>query len=708
MLIPTFRIELGKPVIAGLAVVGKFDGKHPSLAGATTKDSILCHSPHLRGADSKHEIRTFSVNRTITALAAGNMTPSEGTKELLLFGTETNLVAYDVENNADKFNKEIPESVFRLVYGQLNSSLPPLVIVGSNCSIQGFDIEGEEQYWTVASDNVSALNLRDVRKDGNLQLLVGSEDFEIRILEDTEMIAEVTETDAISNLTQLHGSFYAFSLKNGTIGVYNDETRVWHAKSKHTPVSMISFDLDSDGVEELVTGWSNGKLEVRNDENGELVYKDKFSSGMAQVLKADYRMDNRDEVVALSVGGQMRGYLPAEEEMQGQLMGQSKEEGAMQQLYQRKQELLQQLASFEKNIKQMKSGDQGAGTIPPNTTLSVTLKPSLSKQGLIMTLSTNNDTVIKLAVVTSDVLFDDGCKIWHPQRPTSALSFCICPSRNTEVDVVIKAIVGHTTSTQEHIFHIKHKLNRFGSYINFNPDRLETHPTSSVSFKCTERTNRIALWLSSSFHMDDPKSLQDHTTETTLKAAFRNVKTRQDLLMTYDNGDMKLYTDDMELAGDIIQGMCSFLKIEHMESVCSFPADMDVFKDVLARVEEHNDIRLKLSTEIADASNQVKNMVIRAEDARIQNEIQLMSTAYSNLYELNQELIGEYRKRANNHKELLKSLKEVNQMIQKASRLRMGQYKTIVVNSCRKAIQTHNIQTLLKIITLGNPGLGES
>jgi Bardet-Biedl syndrome 2 protein len=52
---------------------------------------------------------------------------------------------------------------------------------------------------------------------------------------------------------------------------------------------------------------------------------------------------------------------------------------------------------------------------------------------------------------------------------------------------------------------------------------------------------------------------------------------------------------------------------------------------------------------------------------------------YADLYMLNTELVGEYVKRSTNHQALLAALKAVNRMIQKASCLRMGAYKTAVV-----------------------------
>ena len=44
---------------------------------------------------------------------------------------------------------------------------------------------------------------------------------------------------------------------------------------------------------------------------------------------------------------------------------------------------------------------------------------------------------------------------------------------------------------------------------------------------------------------------------------------------------------------------------------------MTQFREVLMKVDEYNAIRLKLTAEMADSSNIVKTLVIKAEDARI-------------------------------------------------------------------------------------------
>ena len=93
--------------------------------------------------------------------------------------------------------------------------------------------------------------------------------------------------------------------------------------------------------------------------------------------------------------------------------------------------------------------------------------------------------------------------------------------------------------------------------------------------------------------------------------------------------------------------------------------------------------------------------MIRAEDARLMNDMETMRRAYTELYSLNGQMIGGYNIRAQNQANLLVALKEVNQMIQRAANLRMGKAKARVIADCRSAVKANNMKSLFRIIQQG-------
>lgn len=181
--------------------------------------------------------------------------------DLLFVGTQSNLLAYDVERNADAFFVEVQDGVNAVVVGRFAGSQQPIAITGGTCSLLGFDSKGAESFWTVVPDTVSAMTLYDLDNNNYVTpyLLVGSDDFEIRVYRGDEMIAEVTEADRVVVLHAISGSKFAYGLANGTVGVYaNPQTRLWRVKTKHMPTSLLAYDIDLDGVAEIFSGWNNG------------------------------------------------------------------------------------------------------------------------------------------------------------------------------------------------------------------------------------------------------------------------------------------------------------------------------------------------------------------------------------------------------------------------------------------------------------------
>ena len=57
------------------------------------------------------------------------------------------------------------------------------------------------------------------------QLLVGSEDYEIRVFANDEILTEITETEAVTALVPVQDGRFGYALANGTVGVYEKTTR---------------------------------------------------------------------------------------------------------------------------------------------------------------------------------------------------------------------------------------------------------------------------------------------------------------------------------------------------------------------------------------------------------------------------------------------------------------------------------------------------
>ncbi|XP_057298017.1 Bardet-Biedl syndrome 2 protein-like [Hydractinia symbiolongicarpus] len=715
MLAPVFSMKLNHKIFPRMAAIAKFDGTHPCLTAATTAGKVFIHNPHkrldrlggrLEQNKTNADISLLNINQQVSALCCGSLDDSQ--RDMLFVGTQTNLLAYDVENNSDLFYKEVPDGVNSLLVGNVGTNPTPLVLAGGNCSIQGFDSEGSDEFWTVTGDNVCSLALVDFDSDGNKELLVGSEDFDIRVFKDDEIIAEMTETEAVTSLHALYGSRFGYALSNGTVGVYDRSARYWRIKSKNQAVTIHSFDLDGDGVPELVTGWSNGKVDARSDRTGEVVFKDNLSTAVSAVLDADYRMDGKDQLVVCSMDGEVKGFVPTVSENKQPVVDLTVQQDALRELTQRKQNLLLEISNYEENSRvavKLESGQSmpsNYGLIPANTQLQTSLHVVAGSEEcpayVELTVRTTNETVVRCVMIFAEGIFDGESFVIHPQQNelSNMLQIPIYPPRDIPVDLHIKAFVGYKNSQQYHVFELTRQLPRFSLY-EICPEGY-TEPKSFVKFDVNERVNRVVLWANQNFLLTNEIT----ATGGELDMKFLSARTQLPIHITMSSqGQVIIRTDDIGLAGDIIQNLASFLAIEELQSLAEFPDHMEELKSTLVKVDELHNVCKQLTAEMADHSNLIRSLVVRSEDAGLLFDMKNMKRSYMELFDLNRDLINGYKIRCTNHEELLKCLKVVNQTIQKAGNLRVGKSKTHVISACRSAIKTNDDVALIKIIRHG-------
>ena len=160
-------------------------------------------------------------------MESGGLDPSRATEQLFI-GSQTNLLVYDIETNADIFDYEVADGLNCLAFGKMRGIKEPLVVAGGDCSITGFDMHAEEKFWTVTGDNARAMKFMPWTNADNLnELVVGADDFVIRVFKGAELIFDINEEARITDLQIIKNNVFCYSLDNGTFGVYYARKRLW-------------------------------------------------------------------------------------------------------------------------------------------------------------------------------------------------------------------------------------------------------------------------------------------------------------------------------------------------------------------------------------------------------------------------------------------------------------------------------------------------
>jgi len=684
------------------------DGQRDNLACGTTGGKVFVHDPHTKLYKGDMGSRLLNLNREVTSLAAG-VVGSGGSNASLSIGGASSLQVYDVPNNRDLYFKDIPDGVSAAAVGKVGSLPAPLAIVGGNCTVQGFDGGGAEAFWTVTGDNVTAMTTMS-STTGKPQLLVGSADFELRWVVGEDAIGEVTETGVPTALVPVHSlpGSALYALKNGTVGKYTSQRRLWRLKSKSVSCAVGSYDLSGDGVHDVLVGWASGLVEARKSDTGALISKDNAPDSVAGLVTGDIRGDGRSVALAVGASGAVRGYMPlAGEALTAQ--GDAADANVLQSLRQTKAALDMQLRTVEAGSRVAQGqGPVNPSAIPAATAVGVRLLPAVNSLQLVAT--TNNECIVHSVVAFNQdcVAFPTEACVFPSSSPSQELAMPLMPSKDVETVVNLQVLVGlRPSSTAFHVFETTQRLPRFAAYAyqgSAQPQGWQA-PPGGVHFPTKERCARLGMWVAQSFVV--PESATGLGADGSFHAHFRSLRDGSPVSLhmqpsTAGNGQLRIACEDMQLAGDLVQGIASYFALTELAPEVHFPTAMGTVGELARTAAALSAVRQRFSAEMADASHAVKVAVVRAEDSRLLGDMTGVKRSYAALMSMNEELVGEYRKRALQHSSLVSALKDINGFIQKASRLRVGPAAAKCVAACREAIKKQNMAGLPAIMMAGN------
>lgn len=228
-------------------------------------------------------------------------------------------------------------------------------------------------------------------------------------------------------------------------------------------------------------------------------------------------------------------------------------------------------------------------------------------------------------------------------------------------------------------------------------------PPSHVTFRFTDRPKRLLVWIQRTF----PGTAATVSGDGQLVAAFRRGAAEQ--LATSgrstasategatttaakgsadggddggDEGDVIVIemirdevtfrVDSMDIAGRLVQSLVAHFGLTSLTSSCSFPREFERLTATCDEVAELNTTRLRLAAQIASETDNVKALIVLAEDARLMRAAYNVRRNIVALSGINGSLMLDHKKRLANHAALMAALKRMNSYITLGAALRAG------------------------------------
>ena len=112
-------------------------------------------------------------------------------------------------------------------------------------------------------------------------------------------------------------------------------------------------------------------------------------------------------------------------------------------LNEKREELLCELTNYEENIRKIKTGETDAALISADTKVNCHLEPNPKLKCVDVVFETNEEQVIKAAIITAEQLFETESKIVYAQTPSNKIQVSLKPKKDIPIDLNIQVLVGH-------------------------------------------------------------------------------------------------------------------------------------------------------------------------------------------------------------------------------------------------------------------------
>ena len=179
---------------------------------------------------------------------------------------------------------------------------------------------------------------------------------------------------------------------------------------------------------------------------------------------------------------------------------------------------------------------------------------------------------------------------------------------------------------------------------------------------------QIGFWIAQNFIVS-PELL---ASESSIELAFEVLPCGTPLRISFLNeGSFLIESDRLDHVSDLIQHLATFFNVQQLASDIEISENqLKELTELMEGVRGHQAIRQRLTVDMADQVNEVRNWFNESENARLMNDMSEMRRSYAAIQSGNRQLVDLQNIRDSNYSELMDRLKQINLHVQNSSSCR--------------------------------------
>lgn len=682
---PISQFEIHENIIAGISATGNYRKNGLCFAGATSTKRLCIFDTTLSPEQAKSFVK---IGQKIQCL----LSVSHDDHDCIVIGTDNSVLLFDIDQNFQIFNVLIQDGVYSLLL--FNNKT---IYVGSNCSLYGYDFSGNEVLWTVTGDIITAMC--EIEWDGTKSILLSTKDNYICVFQGEENTRQTKVHSPAIILKALAPNSFVAAFSGGSIAIYNGIEKIWDLAAPDI-IGLQIIDFMGTKQNNIAVAYSSGILSILDPKNGQSINSTNTKLNLVGLHLINDQ--SRDCLAVISSNGSIRIFTPKRTEGVGTQA--RKELNLIQQqpdLVREKSALLQKEYELKKalggeTIIQQNPNVQILYTLGKskdgNAIVDISSKPSIPILGTIITCKTTSGV--------DSVMFE----VNDPPSPTQRISFTIPNDSSGKVlGCVFAAGISYNFSIDHPIFFGMDKMdvsqikakNSSEGFVEFNLDGVQKSAFSSFvssNFLCENQPDDFSIgFLSSSINTpNDPSTPK-------LKSI-----SKEPIIISQSNGKCKIECNKVSTAVGIVNSFCETIKIKEFQCRASFPKEIE---NLMKSVEEGSEMKNTAAVqraEIAGIIQQLKDTIIRIENAEEIGDIETVLIGAEECERLNAEAAREHLKRVSNSETKGEGNQKVNAIIQSFAELRKGSFRNEILQLSRRDLQAKDFKKLAYVLEYGH------